>query len=63
MIKGPAVVSLDCREGMARRYHRRFDQSGAGLGWRLEVTHKATFDNQAPLPAESVERFRATGYV
>ena len=63
MIKGPILVSLNFRTGMVRRYHRRFDQSGAGLGWQVEVTHEATFDVKASLPVDAVEQFRATGRV
>ena len=59
--KLPALVALDFKAGSARRYLRRFDQSGAGLGWRAVCTHKATFEIGKTLPAESVETFRVTG--
>ena len=61
--KPPALVALDFKAGSARRYLRRFDASGAGLGWRAVCTHKAIFEIEIekPLPAESVEIFRVTG--
>ena len=61
MIKPPALVRLDFEAGMARRYVRRHSMAVAGLGWQLWETHQATFDVKVELPAETVERFRATG--
>jgi len=61
MIKPPALVRLDFRAGMARRYMRRQSMVVPGLGWQLWETHQAKFDVNADLPAETVERFRVTG--
>lgn len=61
MIKGPSVVSLDCRAGMARRYVRRFNTYVAGMGWQVECTHVAKFDINVPLSWVVLEMFRTTG--
>lgn len=62
-IKGPTVVSLDFKAGIANRYLRRFDVSGAGLGWRVECVGKALFTPLDSLPSAAVESFRVTGAV
>ena len=61
--KSPLLLSLDFTTGLARRYWRRFDVSGAGLGWRLECATKAEFDPKLPLSATSLEHFRVSGHV
>ena len=61
--KLPALVALDFKAGSAHRYLRRFDTSGAGLSWQTICVHKATFEADKTLPAETVEKFRATGVV
>jgi len=60
-IKGPTLVRVNFERGTAHRYLRRFDMSGAGLGWQVKRMERATFDVNGPLPAEQVERFRVTG--
>lgn len=55
------LVCLDFKQGIANRYQMRFDNSGAGLGWRLHHMRRATFDPATPLPAENVEHFRNIG--
>ena len=59
--KPPVLVALDFKAGTANRYVRRFDTSGAGLGWRVTRTHPGTFDPAVGPPSEAVEQFRVKG--
>jgi len=59
--KPPYLVCLDFKAGIAARYVRQFDVSGAGLGWRLARMQRATFDPAQPLTTLVVERFREAG--
>lgn len=59
--KLPVLVALDFKAGTANRYVRRFDSSGAGLGWRVIRTHPGTFDPATELSGEALEQFRMRG--
>jgi len=60
-VKGPHLVCLDFKAGTGRRYQKKFDSSGAGLGWQVAATHYAEFAPADPPGADAIEFFRKTG--
>jgi len=60
-VKGPHLVCLDFKAGTGRRYQKKFDSSGAGLGWQVVTTHCAKFEPADPPGADVIEFFRKTG--
>ena len=47
--KRPYLVCLDFKAGTAARYLRRFDLSGAGLGWATSSPHTVTANQSRPI--------------
>ena len=63
MDKRPILLLLNCKKGIGVRYVRRFDVSGAGLGWQLVALNRCTFEPQNPIDTATVETFRANGKI
>lgn len=61
MIKGPTLLSLDCKTGAVRRYFRRYNVFIAGIGWQLERVGSGRFDPFDPPALTELERFRVSG--